>query len=142
MDNHRAITGADNPLSWGDVWRKVKALNSSDQLRLCSWIDPFSVVNINLRTGKDDARILRNLDNRIYKGAVLGPLFQSLLSSIEEKGALTPIWAWEIPPDHEYWKKRRKTYYKGAYVIEDGRHRALACQLLDRPTPAFIIEAI
>jgi len=139
IENHLEIAGTENYLSWGDIWRKVKAIEESRKLELCSHIDPFLIVNMNLRTGKDDARILRNLNNKYYRGAALGPLFQKLFTSIKEEGCLKPIWAWVLPEDHEYW--RRRPYKKNSYIAEDGRHRAVVCQFWNILLPAYVIEA-
>jgi len=141
MENHLEITGACDPLSWGDVWRKVKRIERGKELKMCSHVDPFLAININLRTKRDDARILRNLDNRYYKGAALGQLFQKLFASIKKEGVLTPVWAYTLPEDHEYWRKRKKQYNPKAYVVEDGRHRTVVCQFWDILVPAFILVA-
>jgi len=131
LDNHFEITGTNDPLGWNESWKRIKKVKEDEKLKLCSYIDPFAVVNIDLNK--------INLGNRLYRGGIIGPAFQEFFTLIKKQGVLNPVIAYTVTEDDVYWRKKKKPYNPNTYVIYEGGHRTVACQYWNILMPAWVL---
>jgi len=88
------------------------------------YIDPTKIVN-NVLTDRP----------LIHSPRIIG-----LKGSIAKYGVVTPILVHTIPEWHSWWS-RHFPYKDGCYIVKEGRHRALATELIGyrELIPAFVL---
>lgn len=105
-----------DPLQWSI--KREKHLG-----RYIEYIDPTKIVN-NVLTDRP---------------LIHSPRIAGLKKSIEQYGVISPILVHTVPEWHMWWKHRK--FEEGKYIVKEGRHRALATELVGYkfPIPSFVL---